>query len=93
MSERIEAARDWWKPDPEDPFWMLENEGGEWLKNEHTQLTTRDPVKAKRYPSHWHADSARRALVGMGWALFRPTEHLWLGSRDSAVLTKSTGVA
>lgn len=72
------AVQDWWNPDPEDPYWMLEDEQGQWLKNEHSQLTTSDSSKALRFPSEWHADAKRNSLTGMGWAKFRPTEHKWI---------------
>lgn len=78
VSGEVERAQDPWHPDPEDPFWMLEKADGSWLKNTETQLTTRHPVKAIRYPSEWHADFARRQLVGSGWLTFKPTEHTWI---------------
>lgn len=71
---------DWWKPDPEDPYWMLEKTDGNWLKNAHSCLTTRDATKAIRYPSEWHADAARRSLHGTNHILFNPTEHKWCAS-------------
>lgn len=81
--EPTATIEDWWKPDPGDPFWMLENSTGEWLKNEHTQLTTRDPAKAIRYPSAQHADIARRQLLSPGWLKFTPTEHAWIVPDES----------
>jgi hypothetical protein len=72
-------SRDWWKPDPEDPFWMLEAEDGEWLKNEHSLLGTRDPAKAMRFPTADSTHAVRRRLHGDKgkWWSAKPTEHLW----------------
>ena len=74
-------AQDYWNPDPEDPFWMLEATFGEsqgaWLKNRDSCLTTRDPLKALRYPSKWHADLIRGQLHNPACYQFTPTEHLW----------------
>jgi hypothetical protein len=85
MGERFgdgrDASGDWWKPDPEDPFWMIEvrqgyENAGAWVKNEHTCLTTRDPTKALRYPSNWAADCARKRLYPLD-GRYVSTEHLW----------------
>lgn len=76
----FQQEADWWKPDPEDPYWMLEKADGSWLKNTHSCLTTRDATKAIRYPSEWHADNARRGLHGTNNILFKPTEHKWCAS-------------
>ena len=84
-----------WNPDPEDPFWMLEirqgfEEAGSWLKNEETYLTTRDPIKALRYPSFFAADCARRRLPLCQSGRFEPTEHTWM---DSDALSKVAALA
>lgn len=80
-AEAEPASEDWWKPDPEDPFWMLEASDGSWLKNVHSRLTTREPAKAKRFPSLWDADRIRQELSGSGWIDFKPTEHTWIAKR------------
>lgn len=79
---------DWWKPDPEDPYWMLEirqgfDHAGAWLKNEHTHLTTRDAVKAIRYPNRFDAECARKRLYPDD-GMFEPTEHLWISQEQPA---------
>lgn len=71
------VVQDYWNPDPEDPFWMLTAPDGSWLKNVHSCLTTRNAVKAVRYPSEWHADVAARGLHGTNWMKFKATEHTW----------------
>lgn len=77
-----EGVDDWWKPEPGDPFWMLEvthgSEMGAWLRNKHSYATTRDPKKALRYPSQWTADIERRGLGGNQDGRFKPTEHTWI---------------
>ncbi len=75
-------AEDWWKPDPEDPYWMLEirqgfEGAGSWCKNLETCLTTRDPAKALRFPSRWSASVAQKRLYPLD-GRFEPTEHLWI---------------
>ena len=74
-----ETTKDWWKPDPEDPFWMLEADDGEWLKNEHSLLGTRDATKALRFPTADSTHACRRRLFGnkAKWWSAKPTEHLW----------------
>ena len=77
------VVRDWWRPDPEDPFWMLEvrqglDGAGSWLKNEETYLTTRDPTKALRFPSRFAADCAARRLPSAESLRFEPTDHQWM---------------
>lgn len=80
--------REPWNPDPGDPFWMVEvrqhfDGAGSWLKNEQTYLTTRDPIKALRYPSWFAADCARRRLPLNESGRFEPTEHLWINHSAS----------
>lgn len=74
----------WWNPDADDPFWMLETPEGEWLKNRHTGSVTRDPVKAMRFPSEQHADMVRRSLHHPLWMSLTPTEHLWIGLSNAS---------
>lgn len=90
--ERCAArARDPWGPDPEDPFWMLEvrqgfDGAGSWLKNDQTYLTTREPIKALRYPSRWAADCARSRLPLCETGRFEPTEHSWISAESVAAM-------
>ena len=71
--------RDWWKPDPEDPFWMLEAEDGEWLKNADSLLGTRDASKAIRLPTEQDAyNHPARMTAGSKWWAAKPTEHTWI---------------
>jgi hypothetical protein len=70
---------DWWKPDPEDPFWMLEAEDGEWLKNKYSMLGTRDATKAIRFPTERAANNVQAAKTpGYKWWSAKATEHLWI---------------
>lgn len=76
---RCEARdRDWWQPDPEDPFWMLEAEDGEWLKNKHSFLGTRDASKALRFPTQADAENAKRSDWPVRWWSAKATEHSWI---------------
>lgn len=77
---RCEARdRDWWKPEPEDPFWMLEAEDGEWLKNRESLLGTRDATKAIRFPTEQDAyNHPARMKAGSKWWSAKPTEHSWI---------------
>lgn len=89
-----DVERDWWKPEPGDPYWLLElREGfegaGAWLKNEHSCLTTRDAFKALRFPSKWHADNTRRTLHGPYHGMFEPTEHIDM--EEAAIAAMSAG--
>lgn len=70
---------DKWNPGNEDPFWMLEAEDGEWLKNERTLSGTRDPAKALRFPTEREA-AKHPALMAAGskWWSAKPTEHTWI---------------
>jgi hypothetical protein len=99
MVERFGAdePHDWWKPDPEDPFWMIEarqgcENAGAWVKNEHSGLTTRDPAKALRFPSQWAADCARKRLYPLD-GLFQPTEHLWCNFATATTANTQEGAA
>ena len=74
-----QVASDWWKPEPGDPFWMLEAEDGEWLKNEHSMLGTRDASKAIRFPTEAAANNHRaRMNPSYKWWSAKATEHLWI---------------
>lgn len=84
--------RDYWKPNPDDPFWMLEAEDGEWLMNEHSFLGTRDAAKAIRFPTKEAAHNHKaRMTPGHKWWTAKATEHLWIekkgaeGSGDAVV--------
>lgn len=73
--------RDWWNPEPGDPYWMLEvrqgfEDAGAWLRNKYSFLTTREASEALRFPSRWHADVACRDLPGNYSGQFEPTEHV-----------------
>ena len=75
-------VKDKWNPDSEDPFWMLEAEDGEWLKNERTMLGTRDASKAIRFPTRQEAyDHPARMTPGYKWWAAMPTEHTWIDTR------------
>lgn len=81
--KRMDAGlvNDWWKPTQEDPFWMLEAEDGEWLKNEYSMLGTRDAVKAIRFPTEYAANSHQAKMKsGYKWWNAKATEHLWINS-------------
>lgn len=79
---------DYWKPEPGDPFWMLEAEDGEWLKNEHSLLGTRDATKALRFPTEEAAnDHPARMKPGYKWWSAKATEHKWIEHDASADLT------
>jgi crotonobetainyl-CoA:carnitine CoA-transferase CaiB-like acyl-CoA transferase len=82
--ERLrEAMTDYWKPDPGDPFWMLEAEDGEWLKNAYSMLGTRDATKAIRFPTERDAYNHRaRMTPGYKWWGAKPTEHTWIKRKD-----------
>lgn len=88
VRDGLDVVEDWWKPEPGDPFWMLEvtfgDEKGAWLRNSHSYMTTRDATKALRYPSEWQADIARRNLGANQDGRFKPTEHTWLARRSPA---------
>lgn len=68
-----------WNPDPGDPFWMLEAEDGEWLKNGRTMLGTRAATKALHFPTELDAyNHPARMSSGCKWWSAKPTEHLWV---------------
>jgi hypothetical protein len=70
---------DAWNPRNEDPFWMLEAEDGEWLKNEHTMTGTRDPAKAMRFPTERDClKHPAKMNAGYKWWGAKATEHLWI---------------
>ena len=70
---------DWWKPHPEDPFWMLEAEDGEWLKNAYSFLGTRDATKAIRFPTERDAiNHPAKHKAGYKWWAAKATEHTWI---------------
>ena len=92
---RDARAVDDWNPDPDDPFWMLEvrqgrDNAGAWLKNERTHLTTRAASKAKRYPSQWEAECARKRCYPDDFQ-FIPTQHLWADLRAALASEEPTG--
>ena len=75
-------VKDSWDPEPEDPFWMLEAEDGEWLKNARSMLGTRDASKAIRFPTQQDAyDHPARMTPGYKWWAAIPTEHTWIDTR------------
>jgi hypothetical protein len=82
-------SRFWWKPARSDPFWVLEDSDGSYVRNRESCLTTTDINKALVFPSEWHADVTRRSLSGMNWMTFIPVEHAYVatpndGGRDDA---------
>ena len=77
INSQTPVPKDWWNPDPEDPFWVLEDSEGSWLKNKHSAHTTTDIFKAIRYPSESHADAERKCLRGSAWIAFKPVQKLW----------------
>lgn len=87
----VERVVDWWKPDPEDPFWMLEATDGEWLKNKDSMLGTRDATKALRFPTARLAANEIRYDWPARWWSAKPTEHLWITALQSGEAAQAKG--
>ena len=81
-----ETVADWWKPDADDPYWMLEAEDGEWLKNQYSKLGTRDPIKAMRFPTK--ADAEKHTWLRGKWWAAQGTEHKRAAAPDLLALLK-----
>jgi hypothetical protein len=81
--EKAARERDWWKPEPGDPFYMIEAEDSEWLRNENSFLGTRDATKALRFPTAREAEKKLDSLRMIGasgtkWFYAKATEHAWI---------------
>ena len=73
------SPNDWWKPEPSDPFWMLEAEDGEWLKNRDSLLGTKDATKAIRFPTEQAArNHPANMITSCKWWDAKPTKHKWI---------------